>query len=137
MVGRRAAKLNAVAEEVRRQFGVEAEVTVADLSNPDELARLEQVVSERGPFSFLINNAGFGTSGRFADVDRAKHITMVRVHVEATVRLTHAVLPAMKAALEADKTPLYFPKDGHCTAAGYRVVAQTIFTELVTRKIVD
>jgi lysophospholipase L1-like esterase len=40
------------------------------------------------------------------------------------------ILPAMKKA-SAGGVPLYYEKDGHCRPAGYRVVAQTLFNELV------
>ena len=95
MVGRRKERLDAVAQEVRQQYGVDVDVQIADLSDEKQLERLEKLIEERGPFDYLVNNAGFGTTGRFASVERAKQLAMLRVHAEATVRLTHAALPAM------------------------------------------
>ena len=43
-------------------------------------------------------------------------------------------LPALEAAA-ADLT-LYWPKDGHCNAAGYRVIAQTVLADLIERGLV-
>lgn len=98
LVGRRKERLEAVAGEVRQRFGVDAEVVVADLADQNQLERLEGIIDQRGAFDFLVNNAGFGTTGRFAAVEREKHLAMLRVHAEAMVRFTHAVLPAMKTA---------------------------------------
>ncbi len=43
----------------------------------------------------LINNAGFGMRGHFADLDPEREAEMIRVNCEAVVTLTHAFLPAM------------------------------------------
>jgi lysophospholipase L1-like esterase len=45
-----------------------------------------------------------------------------------------ATLPALRAAEPA--TQLYWPKDGHCTPAGYAVIARTIFAELTAHQLV-
>jgi hypothetical protein len=45
--------------------------------------------------TMLVNSAGFGTTGRFQRVDVRKHLDMIQVHLAASLRLTHAVLPAM------------------------------------------
>lgn len=43
----------------------------------------------------LVNNAGFGTYGRFAGIDAAREAEEVRLNCEALVTLTHAFLPDM------------------------------------------
>ena len=98
MVGRRRERLDAVAHEVRQRYGVDVDLQSADLSDEEQLERLEKLIEERGPLDYLVNNAGFGTTGRFASIERAKQLAMLRVHVEASVRLTHAALPAMTKA---------------------------------------
>ena len=47
------------------------------------------------PVELLVNNAGFGTSGTFAELDPAAEERMVAVNVVALQQLTRAVLPAM------------------------------------------
>ncbi|MDZ7616087.1 MAG: SDR family NAD(P)-dependent oxidoreductase, partial [Patescibacteria group bacterium] len=54
-------------------------------------ARLSAMTS----LEMLVNNAGFGVARFFVDADVQRHLDMVRVHVLAAVRLTHAVLPRM------------------------------------------
>ena len=46
------------------------------------------------------------------------------------------VLPAMRTAAAARRT-LYFSRDGHCTAEGYNVIAETIFRSLTTAGLVQ
>jgi short-subunit dehydrogenase len=43
----------------------------------------------------LVNNAGFGTHGRFSQGDASRDAELVRVNCEAIVTLTHAFLPGM------------------------------------------
>jgi short-subunit dehydrogenase len=45
----------------------------------------------------LVNNAGFGTYGQFAEIDAGREHDLVAVNVDALVRPTHAVLPGMLA----------------------------------------
>jgi short-subunit dehydrogenase len=79
LAGRDEARLKAVAERV----GGNAELVVGDLGT-DKV-------------DVLVNNAGFGTYGPFAEVDAKREHELVAVNVDALVRLTHAVLPGMLA----------------------------------------
>src|SRR5919201_229165 len=54
--------------------------------------RLEQLALQ---VDLLVNNAGFGTHGRFAEIDPARDAELVRVNCEAVITLTHAFLPGM------------------------------------------
>jgi uncharacterized protein len=83
---------------------VEVEVLPADLADPDQLAtveaRLAATEADAGagrPIDLLVNNAGFGTYGRFADLDRDGEEREIRLNVVALVRLTHAALGPMLA----------------------------------------
>ena len=98
LVARRRDRLESLAGELSKRFGVEAEVVAADLADPADLERLERLIRERTDLEFLVNNAGFGTAGRFSNVALSKNLDMLRVHCEATVRLSHAALPGMVAA---------------------------------------
>jgi uncharacterized protein len=94
-------RLAALAREVAEaRDDVEVEVLPADLADPAQLAavevRLADVDAAR-PVDLLVNNAGFGTYGRFADLDRDGEEREIRVNVVALVRLTHAALGPMLA----------------------------------------
>jgi hypothetical protein len=45
-------------------------------------------------------------------------------------------LPALEAAMERAHEPLYWPKDGHATGEGYRVIGEVIFRELIQKSLV-
>lgn len=83
------------AERLRRavdEYG-DSEVLVADLSTDQGLADAEEAARRA---DLLINNAGFAQQGRFLEVPVEDELTMLRVHCEAVLRLTHAALPGMR-----------------------------------------
>ena len=58
---------------------------------------VEQRLATAENLELLVNNAGFGTRGRFFEADLDGQLRMHRLHVLATMRLTHAALPGMVA----------------------------------------
>src|SRR6266487_4356019 len=63
LIARRQERLASLAADVRQRFHVHAEVMVGDLSNPDDVARVEQHIARLDTLELLINNAGFGVPG--------------------------------------------------------------------------
>lgn len=96
LAGRDEDRLTAVAQRVRQAGLVEVELVVGDLGTEAGVAALAARLSGR-TIEVLVNNAGFGTYGRFAELDADREHQLVAVNVDALVRLTHAVLPGMIA----------------------------------------
>jgi hypothetical protein len=94
LVARRAERMHALAAELPNTA---VEVVVADLATDEGVEDVLRRMSTLPRLDLLVNNAGFGTKGRFADIDAGPQETMHRLHVLATVRLTHAALQRMKA----------------------------------------
>ncbi|MFE1441921.1 SDR family NAD(P)-dependent oxidoreductase [Streptomyces sp. NPDC058739] len=91
-------RLESLAERIGAVHGVKAHVLVADLSRADAGRRVAEELAERGlRVDVLINNAGFGTTGRFEEIDPGRDHDQLMVNVVALVDLTHAVLPGMLA----------------------------------------
>jgi short-subunit dehydrogenase len=101
LVARRKERLQALAEEIRRETASRSEtpshveVWAADLNDPIELESVEQRIAALENLDLLVNNAGFGLTGRFAEKDIRVLVDMVQVHVVATMRLVRAALPGM------------------------------------------
>lgn len=90
LVARRVERLERLAGELPGK----AHVVPCDLAT--EADALAERIRELGlQVDLLVNNAGFGTYGRFLDTDPAADAGQVRVNCEAVVTLTHAFLPAM------------------------------------------
>lgn len=97
LVARRRERLQALADELEARHGVSAEVLAADLADEADVARVEARITGTGALGLLVNSAGFGTAGRFAEADLDRQLDMIRVHVLASVRLCRAALPDMIA----------------------------------------
>ena len=96
LVARREDRLTALAEELARAHDVRAEVIGADLAEPAARDALAAKVGELGlDVEVLVNNAGYGGFGAFAEQEREREIGMIRLNIEALVDLEARFLPGM------------------------------------------
>ncbi|GAL64171.1 3-oxoacyl-[acyl-carrier protein] reductase [Algibacter lectus] len=88
------AKLADVQIEVETQFNVEVITLIKDLSLPNIS---QDIINDIGDASIdvLINNAGFGLFGTFAETNWERESAMLNVHVMTTTHLTKLVLEGM------------------------------------------
>jgi short-subunit dehydrogenase len=97
LTGRNEARLDETADQIRRASPeVKVETVVADLSTPSGVSALRDHVGDR-PIEVLVNNAGFGSYGPFAEADAEREANEVAVDVSAVINLAHAFLPGMLA----------------------------------------
>lgn len=123
LVARRAERLERLAADLRGQHGVEVHVVARDLLQPgagvalaEELARRELAVH------WLVNNAGFGTVGRFHELPVARELDEIRLNVAVPVELAGAFLPAMVrrgrgAVVNVASVAAFGPMAGNATYA--------------------
>jgi len=96
LTARSADRLEALAAELRLRFSVAVTVIKNDLADPSAPQNLfEAVKANNQKIDLLINNAGFGAVGDFADVPLDRQLEMIQVNVSALVALTHLFLPPM------------------------------------------
>jgi uncharacterized protein len=96
LVARRLDRLSALSAKLEKAHGIHAIAIAADLGTPAGPSQVLKEVERRGlEVEFLVNNAGFGTTGRFAELDAAREAEMVQVNIAALLTLTRALLPAM------------------------------------------
>lgn len=97
LVARDAGRLEELAAELSAAHGVAADVLAADLLTDAGIAAVEARLGDVDhPVDLLVNNAGFGTYGRFAELDVAREVQEVELNVVALLRLTHAALGTME-----------------------------------------
>lgn len=82
-------------EKMAAELPVHAEPFPADLSIPEDIERVAARLAAEPHLALLVNNAGFGTRGRFFEADLEDQVRMHRVHIDAILQLTHAVLGGM------------------------------------------
>jgi len=103
IVARRGDRLAALAEQARREHGVEVRGVAADLSREEGRGTVRGMLEQlRGPVEVAVLNAGIGTQGRFVDLDRETEVREVRLNCVAVVDLAAQVLPGMVANRRGD-----------------------------------
>lgn len=139
LTSRRADRLQQLAESLQADYSIQISVIPTDLSSAAEIELLATRLASLPQVDLLVNNAGFGTVGKFSRVDPAKELAMLNVHMVASVMLTRAVLPGMltrdhggiinvssMAGLIPIRNVLY-----HSTKAFLISFTETLATELV------
>jgi uncharacterized protein len=96
LAARREERLRELAEELSDEHGVRAGTVSADVADEKARRSLKAELTKRNlDVEVLVNNAGFGSGGAFADLEPEKEAQMVRTNVEAVVALTGLFLPGM------------------------------------------
>ena len=97
LVARRADRLEELRQKLEADDRIRCEVLVADLATDAGVALVVARIQAEPALDYLINNAGFGTRGRFFDGGVEQQEAMHRLHIMATLLLTHAALRNMVA----------------------------------------
>jgi hypothetical protein len=97
LVARRTGRLQVLAAELTRRYAVRTLPLPADLTQDADLKAVEDRIAREEHLEFLLNNAGFGGSGSFYKSPVEIQDAMHRLHVIATLRLSHAALRKMTA----------------------------------------
>jgi hypothetical protein len=96
LTARRADRLQTLADALRSQHNVRAEVITADLADPAAPDALIAAVHERGlHVDVLVNNAGYGIPVPFIRTTWQQQNEFLQVLVSSVAHLTHLVLPGM------------------------------------------
>lgn len=97
LVARRLDRLQALAEALRQQHGAAVVVEQVDLSDLGAAARLhERLRAQNIEIDILINNAGHGLQGSFADTPLEAALSMVQLDIASLTALTHVFARDMR-----------------------------------------
>ncbi|MFM2134706.1 MAG: hypothetical protein RL021_106 [Bacteroidota bacterium] len=140
LVSRQKEKLDLIAGELRRQYGIEAHVFACDLSDPASAQRVFDFCQMTGlQVRYLVNNAGFGDYGPFSDSDPDKQQRMIGVNIGSLTLLTRLFLPSLLSAgrgriLQVASMAAFLPGPG--MAVYYATKAYVLhFSEAVSAEI--
>jgi len=138
LVARRRERMEALAKEI----GGTVHIFAADLAGEGAAAGLIAELGAEGlSVGTLINNAGFGLGGRFADRPLARLSEMIDLNCRTLTELCHLVLPAMRergkgAILNVASTAAFQP--GPNMAVYYATKAYVLsFTEALHHELKD
>lgn len=141
IVARRQQRLEDLARDIKRKYPIVIEVVVADLSNEQDMIRVEQYIRKTENLDILINNAGFGTPGTFAEIPVEKTVRMIHVHILASTRFSWAALQGMLkrnkgAIINVSSMAAFLPFPtavNYCSTKAYL----NVFSEALQRQLRD
>jgi uncharacterized protein len=97
LVARRLDRLQALAENLRQQHGVEVVVEQVDLSDIAAVVKLHERLRDRGiAIDILINNAGHGLQGPFTAASLDATLSMVQLDIGSLTAITHIFAQDMR-----------------------------------------
>ncbi|MCB1180303.1 MAG: SDR family oxidoreductase [Leptospiraceae bacterium] len=96
LIARNEDKLNEVARELITKYSITVNVLKADLSDLNSPKKIYGFAKSKGLFiETLVNNAGFGSNGKFHELPLEEEINMIRVNITSLVYLCRLFLPEM------------------------------------------
>lgn len=97
LVARSEDKLRSLCSELKDKHSINADFFAIDLSKNDSDAAMFSETERRGiEIGLLINNAGFGSMGDFAELPVERELEMIELNIRALVGLTHRYLAGMR-----------------------------------------
>ena len=98
LVARSETKLHELCDELMLQHQITAHYVALDLTEFEADKKLFEETQKHGfEIEWLINNAGFGSMGDFAELDLERELEMITLNIMALVALTHRYLEIMRA----------------------------------------
>lgn len=139
VVARDEARLKELADQLSAGHGIDAEVLPADLTLPEDRARVEQRIADRPVVDCVVNNAGWGPYGDVAGSDVATEASCVELNVTALLRLTQVAAQTFDARrhgaiLNVSSLAGFQPNPGHATYGASKAFV-TSLTEAVHEEL--
>ena len=140
VVARDAARLEAVAGDLRAAHGVQVDVLPANLASDDGCVRVaERLTATTSPIELLVNNAGIGTYQPFGEAALTFEEQQLDLNVRAVLRLTHAAVGAMRArgagrVLNVSSVAGFVPRPGNVTYSASKAWV-TMFSEALSLQL--
>ncbi|GAA4348014.1 SDR family oxidoreductase [Hymenobacter saemangeumensis] len=105
LVARSGEALQELASEIILKHQREADFLAIDLAEPEAATTVAGWVQQQTPnLAVLVNNAGYGLWGRFEQLPLAEQQNMLQLNMALPVALTHALLPALRAGRDSQKS---------------------------------
>jgi short-subunit dehydrogenase len=96
LVARRLDRLDDLAHDLQKRCGIGVRTVAMDLSQPGAPQELfDALERDKVRVDVLVNNAGFGQQGQFAEIPLGRHMQMIQVNIAALTYLTRLFLSGM------------------------------------------
>jgi short-subunit dehydrogenase len=98
LIAREERTLDAATKDIAQSTGVHAVAIPLDVTQPDTPQRLDAALKDAGLYAdVLVNNAGVGLAGAFADHSQEELDALITLNIAAATRLMRHALPPMVA----------------------------------------
>ena len=140
VVARDGERLEQLAHDLGGLHGIDCEVLVADLTDHEACERVAaRIGDDASAVDLVVNNAGFGTSGRFVRQVVEEEHREIELNVVALHRLTHAAVQTMVArgqggVINVSSLGGYQPTPGFATYAATKAFVSS-FTQAVHEEL--
>ncbi len=140
ITARREARLETLAEDIRRRYKVEVTVIALDLGEPTAPQQLwDATEGQDRPVDILINNAGFGTQRPFVDIPWEQSLQQLQVNLVSLTELTYRFIRSMKKrgvgyVLNVSSIGAYLPCPQFATYASGKAYVRN-FTEALAYEL--
>jgi short-subunit dehydrogenase len=94
LIARNESRLNELAAELRERNGIAVNVLAKDLTSSNAPQEIFDALRDT-PISVLVNNAGVGWHGAFAETDLQRSLEIMHLNMDVLVRLTHLFVQPM------------------------------------------
>ena len=102
LVARSEKILQTISKEIATKYGVKADFKAIDLSEIGAATKLfDWCTAQKYQISMLVNNAGYGLSGKFESYDSTENFSMMQLNMITPVQLCQAFLPLLKTQPKA------------------------------------
>ncbi|MFW6764171.1 SDR family NAD(P)-dependent oxidoreductase [Acinetobacter pittii] len=91
LVARDTNRLDKISKDLQEKYGVQVEFIQADLSNDQDISKIEDVLKNDADIEILVNNAGIALNGTFLTQDIKDIEKLITLNMTAVVRLSHAI----------------------------------------------
>ena len=144
LTGRRKERLLELEKELSLAHKVKVRSVTCDLSNNREIDNFLNVIDHCTSIELLVNNAGFGSIGDYFENSYAKQQQMLQVHIVATTRIIHHIVPKMpqngkSGIINVASLSAFFPAPKsyfYCSSKAFLVTfTECLNIDLATRNI--
>ncbi|MDF2042475.1 MULTISPECIES: SDR family oxidoreductase [unclassified Pantoea] len=97
LVARDQVRLTALADVLTQQHAIHVTVMAADLTDEQDLQRVESELANNAQITLLLNNAGMDVEGGFLEADSSRINSMLALNILAPTRLAQIAGRAFKA----------------------------------------
>ena len=97
-ISRNESELQALCQELEKEYGIKAVYSTADLSVRAEAeVAADSIIASLGKVDILINNAGIASFGTLLEMDPEEWERIIRVNLMGTYYITRKILPTILA----------------------------------------